>query len=60
MGVLLNMIIFLLSADVGASISGALLGEGKDLVRIVLMTGFESFNVALYKKVCRRHQSPSS
>lgn len=29
----------------------ALLGDGKDLVRIVLMTGFESFNVALYKKV---------
>lgn len=29
----------------------ALLGDGKDVVRIVLMTGFESFNVALYKKV---------
>lgn len=32
--------------------AAALLGEGKEQVRIVLMTGFESFNVASYKQVC--------
>ena len=40
-----------LADEEGGAAVGPLVGNGKDAVRIVLMTGFESFNVDLYKKV---------